>query len=83
MRPKIGNFIDAIKTVRKLGHVVRPNFYTQVPEVVASVSLLEAKRLVEDIMELGVRRFLENSLAEVNRKNELARMAERIAQNTW
>ena len=69
------NFIEAIKSVRTLGHnryEVRQGTYGQVIlEPVPAVCLKEAKDFVEDIMALGVARYLAAKSAEAEREFNL------------
>jgi len=73
------NFIEAIKSVRTLGHnryEVRQGAYGQVIlEPVPSVGLKEAKDFIEEVMAMGVRRYLQEQINDSDRK-----LADRIRE---
>lgn len=69
---KFDNLIQAVKAVREIGlvqSVIEKNLKTARYEIVfkgGDIGLRDAKLLCEDIMALGVKRFLENELRELN-----------------
>jgi len=80
------NFIEAIKSVRTLGHnryEVRQGINGQVIlEPVPSVGLKEAKDFIEEVMAMGVRRYLQEQINDSDRK--LAdRIREREKYQAW
>ena len=76
------NFIEAIKSVRTLGHnryEVRQGINGQVIlEPVPSVSLKEAKEFIEEVMAMGVRRYLQEQINDSDRK-----LADRIREREY
>ena len=76
------NFIEAIKSVRTLGHnryEVRQGINGQVIlEPVPSVSLKEAKEFIEEVMAMGVRRYLQEQINDSDRK-----LADRIRERDY
>jgi phage terminase small subunit len=76
------NFIEAIKSVRTLGHnryEVRQGINGQVIlEPVPSVGLKEAKDFIEEVMAMGVRRYLQEQINDSDRK-----LADRIREREY
>ena len=76
------NFIEAIKSVRTLGHnryEVRQGINGQVIlEPVPSVGLKEAKEFIEEVMAMGVRRYLQEQINDSDRK-----LADRIREREY
>src|SRR6185436_15404470 len=86
VRLDAGNFIAAIKTVRTLGQnprfeivnneagemVIRPTSQS------APVGLKEAKEFIEEVMAMGVRRYLQDQINDADRK-----LAERIREREY